>query len=68
MPILYESTDEAIRQSRERLRLSPSPGIGTDTLIFVAGVFTGMVVMPIVLPIAGYQLIKRWGPPPPRGR
>jgi len=64
VPILYESTDSTVRDFGEAL--SFAPGLGTDILIFVAGVFTGLIVMPIVLPIAGYQLTKRWGPPPPR--
>lgn len=66
MPILYESTDSLVHDFGEVL--SFEPGLGTDILIFVAGVFTGLIVMPIVLPIAGYQLTKRWGPPPPPPR
>jgi len=60
MPILYERTDRLVK--------SFAPDVGSDLLIFVAGVFTGFIVLPLVLPIAGYQLTKRWGPPPPPPR
>ena len=61
MPLLFESTDDVVKNFGEVL--SFSPGLGTDLLIFIAGVATGFIALPIVLPIAGYQLTKRWGPP-----
>jgi len=63
MPILYEDTDPAIRYHRKQLgttvrKLSPG-GVTT----FLIGLVTGFIILPIVLPIVGYQLTKRLGPP-----
>jgi len=60
MPILYESTDRMVRCYGAKMRkLAP----GFDLLTFIAGVATGFFILPIVLPIVGYQVQKRWGPP-----
>jgi len=64
MPILYESTDRAMRQLGQKLKL----GLGTDTALFLGGVVVGLIVLPIAVPIFGYQLTKRYGPPPPPPR
>lgn len=55
MPIIYENTDRLVRKGK----LSPSPTITS----FLAGVVVGFFVLPIILPIIGYQVTKRWGPP-----
>jgi len=58
MPILYESTDRAVRYYGAKMRkLSP------DLMSFGIGLFAGFFVLPILLPIVGYQVTKRWGPP-----
>ena len=64
MPILYEDTDPAIRYHRKQLgtavrKLSPGSGVTT----FLIGLVAGFIILPIVLPIVGYQVSKRWGPP-----
>jgi len=64
MPILYEDTDPTIRYHRKQLgtavrKLSPGSGVTT----FLIGLVTGFIILPIVLPIVGYQVTKRWGPP-----
>jgi len=60
MPILYESTDRTVRHYANKVqKLSP----GFDLLSFGAGLFTGFFVLPILLPIVGFQVTKRWGPP-----
>ena len=59
MPITYENTDRLVRFYGSKLRkLSPSP----DVKSFLAGMVVGFFVLPIVLPIVGYQVTKRWGP------
>jgi hypothetical protein len=59
MPITYEPTDRLVRYYGGKLRkLSPSP----DVTSFLAGMVVGFFVLPIVLPIVGYQVTKRWGP------
>jgi hypothetical protein len=59
MPITYENTDRLVRFYGSKLRkLSPSP----DVTSFLAGMVVGFFVLPIVLPIVGYQVTKRWGP------
>lgn len=67
MPILYENTDRAMRKYSP---LKFSPDLTSGVAIFLAGLVTGFIVLPIALPIAGYQLTKRYGapsyPPPPR--
>ncbi len=60
MPITYENTDAVVRTYAAKLKLSPSPSVTS----FLLGVFTGFFVLPIILPIIGYQITKRWGPPP----
>lgn len=62
MPLLFESTDKVVRKYSP-LRFNPD--FTSGVAIFLAGVVTGFVVLPIVLPIAGYQLTKRYGPPSP---
>jgi len=66
MALLYENTDGMIRYYTQnfgkKLKLSPDPGPIT---YFLAGVVTGFFVLPIVLPIVGFQITKRWGLPPP---
>lgn len=59
MPILYESTEPTVRVYGQKLRLSPDFSFGS----FAAGLVTGFIVLPIVLPILGFQLTKRYGPP-----
>lgn len=64
MPLLYEDTDPVIRYHRKQLttavrKLSPGSGVTT----FLVGLVTGFIILPIVLPIVGYQLTKRLGPP-----
>jgi hypothetical protein len=55
MPLLYESTEKTVRYYGQKVRkLSPSPEAGT----FLAGVFTGFFVLPIVLTLIGYKLEK----------
>jgi hypothetical protein len=55
MPILYESTETTVRRYGAKIRkLSPSPEVGT----FLAGVFTGFFVLPIVMTLIGYKLEK----------
>jgi len=67
MPILFEPTDKAIQYHRKNLdrklgkTLKFSPGSGVTT--FLAGLVTGFIILPIVLPIIGYQVTSRWGPP-----
>jgi hypothetical protein len=63
MPILYENTDRAMRKYSP---LKYSPDIMSGLGIFAMGVVAGLIIVPIVAPIAGYQLTKRFGPPPPR--
>ena len=60
MPILYERTDNLVRYYGRKLKLSPSP---FDFTAFILGLGVGFFVVPIVLPIIGYQVTKRWGPP-----
>jgi hypothetical protein len=36
--------------------------------LFAGGLITGFIVLPIALPIAGYQLQKRYGPPAEKRR
>jgi hypothetical protein len=63
MPILYENTDRTVRT------YSPfkfNPDIMSSLGIFALGVVAGFIILPIALPIAGYQLTKRFGPPAPR--
>jgi len=60
MPILYESTERLVRYYGAKMRkLSP----GFDLMSFGVGLFAGFFVLPILLPIVGYQVTKRWGPP-----
>lgn len=59
MPIVYENTDVLVRRYGNKMKLSPSPSITS----FLLGVVTGFFILPIVLPIVGYQVTKRWGPP-----
>jgi hypothetical protein len=56
MPILYQSTEKVVRHygQKARKQLSPSP----DVTSFLAGVFTGFFVLPIVLTFIGYKLEK----------
>jgi len=62
-PITYEPTDRLVRYYGSKLRkLSPSPD--PSVTWFLVGLFTGFFVLPIVLPIIGYQVTKRWAPPP----
>lgn len=63
IPFLYENTDRTMRYYGKKLKLSPSPGVGVTVGAFFAGLVTGFVVLPIVLPIVGFQVTKRWGPP-----
>ena len=57
MPILYEPTDRLVQHYGNKMRkLSP------DVTSFLAGMVIGFSVLPIVLPIVGYQVTKRWGP------
>jgi hypothetical protein len=58
MPILYEPTERLVRFYGSKLKLSPSP----DVTSFLAGMIVGFFVLPIILPIVGYQVTKRWGP------
>jgi len=58
MPILYEPTDRLVRSYARTLKFSP------DVTSFLAGLFTGFIVLPILLPIVGFQVTKRWGAPP----
>jgi len=61
MPLLYEPTDRIVRYyGRKIAKLSPSP---FDATSFLIGLVAGFIVLPIVLPIVGYQVTKRWGPP-----
>lgn len=57
MPILYEPTDRMIRTYRAKLKLAP------DATSFLAGLVVGFFIVPITLPIIGYQVSKRFGPP-----
>jgi hypothetical protein len=61
MPILYENMNTTVRKYSP---LKFSPSIMTDLGIFAIGVLTGLIIVPIVVPITGYQLTKRFGPPP----
>lgn len=55
MPLLYERTDRLVRYYGNKIsKLSPSPEVGT----FLAGVFTGFFVLPIVMSFIGYKLEK----------
>jgi hypothetical protein len=59
MPILYEPTERLVRYYGNKMRkLSPDP----DFTSFAIGVAVGFFVLPILLPIVGYQVTKRWGP------
>lgn len=64
MPLLYENTDRMVRHYTKnlgkKLKLSPDPG---PLSYFLGGLITGFIVLPIVLPIVGFQVTKRWGPP-----
>lgn len=60
MPLLFENTDRIVRKYSP---LNFSLDVTSSVAIFVVGVLTGFVILPIVLPIAGYQLQKRYGPP-----
>jgi hypothetical protein len=63
MPILYERTDGVVRHYGNKIsKLSPGPFEFTS---FAIGVAVGFFVLPILLPIVGYQVTKRWGPPAP---
>jgi len=35
-----------------------------DLTSFLGGLVVGFIVLPILLPVVGYQLTKRYGPPP----
>jgi len=59
MPILYENTDRLVKKYGRTLKF------GFDTTSFLGGIVIGLIVLPIVLPIVGYQVTKRWGAPPP---
>jgi len=56
MPILYEGTDRLVRSYARALKFS-------DTTSFLVGLVAGFIVLPIVLPIIGFQVTKRWGAP-----
>jgi hypothetical protein len=59
MPITYEPTDRLVRYYGNKIvKLSPDPSVTS----FLAGMVVGFFVLPIVLPVVGYQIQKRWGP------
>jgi hypothetical protein len=58
MPITYENTDAMVRHYGKAF------SFGFDVTSFLGGIVLGFIILPIVLPIAGYQLTKRYGPPP----
>lgn len=64
MPILYEPTDRAIKEIGKKTSL----GIGAEAEWFLIGLVAGFIFLPIILPIVGYQVQKRWGAPPPPSR
>lgn len=59
MPLLYEPTERTLQYYRYRLqkklKLSSSPEVATA---FLAGVFTGFFVLPIVMTFIGYKIEK----------
>lgn len=56
MPITYEGTDSLVRYYATKIgKLSPTP---FDLGAFLAGIVTGYVVLPIVLPIVGIKLVQ----------
>jgi hypothetical protein len=60
MPITFENTDRLVRHYGSKMqKLSPS----FDMTSFLGGIVVGFIVLPILLPIVGYQITKRWGPP-----
>ncbi len=61
VPILYECTDKMMKERGKLLELSPD--IGSGTALFLAGVVTGFILLPIALPVIGFQVTKRWGSP-----
>ena len=60
MPILYEGTNRLVKTYTRTLKFSP------DVTSFLVGLVAGFIVLPIVLPIVGFQVTKRWGAPPQR--
>jgi hypothetical protein len=55
MPLLYEPTDHLVRYYGSKIgKLSPSP----DLTMFLAGIFTGFFVLPIVMTFIGYKIEK----------
>ena len=55
MPLLYERTDQLARYYGNKIvKLSPSP----DLTMFLAGVFTGFFILPIVMTFIGYKVEK----------
>jgi len=58
MPILYEGTNRLVRSYARTLKFS------FDTTSFLGGIVLGLIVLPIALPIVGFQVTKRWGAPP----
>lgn len=64
MPILYESTDPTIKQIGKKTSL----GFSSNTTWFLVGLVAGFIILPIALPVIGYQVNKRWASPPPPPR
>jgi len=71
VPLLYEPTERLVRGRRpyhtpitemrtRKQKLSPDP---FDFTSFAIGAAVGMFVIPILVPVLGYQITKRWGPP-----
>lgn len=61
MPLLYEPTDRLARRIGSRVKLSPD--FGSAAGIFLGGLVAGFIILPIALPVLGFQVQKRWGPP-----
>lgn len=55
MPITYDYSEKHLAVVTRKF----SPGVTS----FLTGLIAGFIVLPIVLPILGYQVTKRWGPP-----
>jgi len=45
MPLLYESTDAAIRHHRGKLKFSPGNSLGTYLMVFAVGAVIGGILV-----------------------
>jgi len=69
MPLTYDYSEQILIAPRQpveemqRVRPGMPLKFSPDVTSFLAGLVIGFVALPILLPILGYQVQKRWGPP-----